>query len=553
MRPAQRTALALGAALLATAAGAASAGAQGVDRPTPTGVAVDIDVIHYDLAITLPDTGREISGVSTMLLRARAEGRRLWVNTLLTVDSVFVNGGRTAVTTGAGGVSVPLGPAADSARVAVFYHGTPSDGLVISRDPQGRWQAFGDNWPDRARHWLAVVDRPGDKATVSWTIDAPTELTVVANGARTDSSRSPGRPWRTVWKWDERHPIATYLMVIAAAPLRVEPVPTTKCIPREEGGCVAQTVYLAKDAKPGLPAAFNEAEGIVAFFSSLIAPFPYEKLAHVQSTTRFGGMENATAIFYADALFRSGQVTPRLIAHETAHQWFGDAVTESEWPHLWLSEGFATYFAELWAERTGGRDTLVAHMRRIRTKLLSNADVIQRPVIDTAETNAMALFNANSYEKGAYVLHMARRLLGDSAFFRGIRGYYAGHRDGNATSDDLRRALEGGSGRDLGWFFNQWLRRPGYPELDTEWSYDPREQRVYLQIAQRARFGNFRLPLVVELVRKNGSILRATVEVPAQPDSRIVVPIDLDAPPARVILDPDASLLAAISAPRTQR
>ena len=147
----------------------------------------------------------------------------------------------------------------------------------------------------------------------------------------------------------------------------------------------------------------------------------------------------------------------------------------------------------------------------------------------------------------------ARRLLGDSVFFRGVRGYYDRHRDGNATTDDLRRALEAASGRELGWFFDQWLRRPGYAELDTRWSYDPREQRVYLEIAQRRRFGNFRLPLVVELVRRNGTTRRATIEVPAQANSRIVVPIDLDAPPARVILDPDADLLAAITPPRRQR
>ena len=541
-----------GAALYALAAGAL--GAQGVDRPTATGVAADIDVIHYDLSLTLPDTGRTINGVSTLLVQARPETRNLSVDILLAVDSVAVNGARSSFTARDGGVIVPLGPAADSARVAVYYHGAPADGLIISRDPEGRWQAFGDNWPNRARHWLAVVDRPGDKATVSWTIDAPTELTVVANGTRTDSTRSAGQPWRTIWRWEERHPIATYLMVLAAAPLRVEPLTSTKCLARQEGGCLEQTLYLAKDAKPGIPAAFREAEGIVAFYSSLVGPFPYEKLAHLQSTTRFGGMENATAIFYADALFRNGTIGSSIVAHETAHQWFGDAVTESEWPHLWLSEGFATYFAELWAERSRGRDTLVAHLRAIRSGLLADSMVFaRRPVIDTAATDLMSLLNSNSYEKGGYVLHMARRLLGDSVFFRGLRGYYAGHRDGNATSDDLRRALEGASGRDLGWFFNQWLRQPGYPELDTHWSYDPREQRVYLQIAQRRRFGNFRLPLVVELVRKNGSILRATVEVPAQQDSRIVVPIDLDAPPARVILDPDADLLAAISPPRKTR
>ena len=397
-------ALGLGTALAAALVAAAMpGGAQGVDRPTPTGIAINVDVIHYDLALTLPDTGRAISGVSTMLLRSRSGGKSVSVDILLMVDSVKLNGATSEFTRRAGGIIVPLGAAADSARVAVFYHGAPADGLIISKDPQGRWQAFGDNWPERARHWLAVVDNPGDKATVTWTIDAPAELTVVANGARTDSSQSAGRPWRTVTKWDERHPIATYLMVIAAAPLRAEPVRSTRCVARQDGGCVAQTVYVSKDAKPDIPAAFDESEGIVAFYSAIVAPFPYEKLAHLQSTTRFGGMENATAIFYGDKLFRSGAITSDLVAHETAHQWFGDAVTESEWPHVWLSEGFATYFAELWAEHSRGRDTLVAHMRAMQARLLTESVVTERPVIDSS-------FKTISKIKAIFILSISRPL-----------------------------------------------------------------------------------------------------------------------------------------------
>src|SRR6478672_10786227 len=392
MRRMRNTVAAPAAVLLALTA--ATLGAQGVDRPTPAGVAADLDVIHYDLGLTLPDSGKMITGVSTMLVQARPETRNLAVDILLTVDSVAVNGARSSFTAREGGVIVPLGPAADSARVAVYYHGAPEDGLIISRDPEGRWQAFGDNWPNRARHWLAVVDRPGDKATVSWTIDAPTELTVVANGARTDSTRSAARPWRTVWRWEERHPIATYLMVLAAAPLRIETLVSANCLPKQEGGCLEQTLYLAKDAKPGIPAAFHEAAAIVAFYSSLVGPFPYEKLAHLQSITRFGGMENATAIFYADALFRNGTIGSPIVAHETAHQWFGDAVTESEWPHLWLSEGFADYFSALWEQHVRGDTAFRRTMGAMRAKILTDPVVASRPVIDTAQTNYLALLNA---------------------------------------------------------------------------------------------------------------------------------------------------------------
>src|SRR5205814_7224157 len=143
---------------------------------------------------------------------------------------------------------------------------------------------------------------------------------------------------------------------------------------------------------------------IVRFYASTVAPFPYEKLAHLQSATRFGGMENATAIFYSDDLFRKeGASNERTIAHEIAHQWFGDAVTEREWPHLWLSEGFATYFAALWNNKAHGDSAFKAGLKDIRDRVLNDTvAVAQRPVIDTIETNLLDLLNRNSHEKGAF-------------------------------------------------------------------------------------------------------------------------------------------------------
>src|SRR2546422_11135134 len=135
-------------------------------------------------------------------------------------------------------------------------------------------------------------------------------------------------------------------------------------------------------------------------------------------------MENATAIFYADQPFRKRTMADGVVAHETAHQWFGDAVTETEWSHLWLSEGFATYFAALWTRKSARDSGFRAEMEEIRRVVLSSRVVAERPVIDTAQQDLMALLNENSYQKGGFVLHMLRTTLGDSAFFRGLHRYY---------------------------------------------------------------------------------------------------------------------------------
>jgi aminopeptidase N len=311
---------------------------------------------------------------------------------------------------------------------------------------------------------------------------------------------------------------------------------------------VKQSVYVLPENRDWMPGPFTAAPGIVALFEQMVGPFPYEKLAHLQSETRFGGMENASAIFYASNLFPSHRMSEGLIAHETAHQWFGDAVTEREWGHLWLSEGFATYFATLWTRASRGDSAWHAELEGIRRQVLADSVVQVRPVLDTAETNYLALLNANSYQKGGYVLAMLHRMLGDSAFFGGLRAYYAGHRDGNALTDDLRRALEKSSGRQLGQFFDQWLRRPGVATPTIGWAYDASAGTVSILVLQDPARA-YALPLTAEVTDSLGASRRLELEVPARARAELTLPGRFAAKPVSIVFDPDDFLLARISRP----
>jgi aminopeptidase N len=452
------------------------------------------------------------------------------------------------------------GDRSDTLRVALEYAGVVTDGLIIRTDSAGRWIAFGDNFPDRAHHWIPSIDHPSDKATVTWSVNAPARLLVVANGALLDekpvvSGQRAGTPPasvapRTLTRWREARPIPVYLMVIAAAPLVRFDLGPTACGLAEDGRCVDQMVYVAPEQRRSLPGDFARAGDIVEFFARLVAPFPYEKLAHVQSSTRFGGMENASNIFYADAPFRRGGTAAGTIAHETAHQWFGDAVTERAWGHLWLSEGFATYFEELWTRHAFGDSAFRRELSDTRTQIIRDAAVASRPVIDTEQTNLMSLLNANSYQKGGWTLHMLRTLVGDSAFFRGVRDYWTSHRHGTALTDDLMVAVERQAGTKLGWFFDQWLRRPGYASLTTGWRYDPAQRRVVIEVTQGDRFLPYRLPLTVALTEADGSVRTVRVDVPAQRASTLTLPLEIRAQPRAVTFDPDVELLAEIKATR---
>jgi aminopeptidase N len=506
-----------------------------------------IDVLDYALTIDLPDTGSFIKGDAMLTVRrvARVDTLVLDLRKLRVQRVTLDDRARRFVRTDST-ILIPL-PRGDTGhfRVRIAYDGSVTDGLIARKDSLGRWTYFGDNWPNRARYWIPSIDHPSDKATVTWTVRVPRGRTVIANGTLIETrTTGKGKRARTMTRWRESKPISPYLMVIGAGPLTKVDLGETACGLGEVRRCVRQSVYVAPEVKKTMPGNFARAGEIVRFFATQVAPFPYEKLAHVQSATRFGGMENATAIFYSDAAFRRGNLGEGLIAHETAHQWFGDAVTEREWPHLWLSEGFATYFAALWTQKAHGDSAFREEMARIRARILEDtSDVPKKPVIDTV-SDLFDLLNRNSYEKGGFVLHMLRAELGDQAFFTGLRDYYVKHKHSTALTEDLQASVEGASGKRLGAFFDQWLRRPGYPEMDVAWS-DSALTSLSIGITQSGRFGLFEFPLRLALIDPDGNVRRVEVGVPAQLVTKVVLPVTGSV--ARVEADPDVQLLARIN------
>jgi aminopeptidase N len=507
-----------------------------------------IDVLDYALVIDLPDTGSFIRGDATLTVKriARVDSLVLDLRKLnvqrVTLDDRTRRYVRTDSTIA---IRLPRGDTGHF-RVRVLYSGRVTDGLIARRDSARRWTYFGDNWPNRARFWFPSVDHPSDKATVTWTVRGPRGRLVIANGTLVETRTSGrGRLARKTTRWRESKPIPPYLMVIGAGPLTKVDLGETACGLAEIRRCVNQSVYVFPEVQKNMPGNFVKAGDIVRFFSQKVGPFPYEKLAHVQSATRYGGMENATAIFYADNLFRHNTLGEGIIAHETAHQWFGDAVTEREWPHVWLSEGFATYFAALWTQEAHGDSAFRAEMSRIRDQILADTTAVAtRAVIDTVTTELLALLNTNSYQKGGFVLHMLRAELGDTLFFSAIRDYYRTHKHSTALTADLQKAFETAAGRSLDTFFNQWLRRPGYPEVEVTWS-DSALTSLSIGVTQTQKFGLFEFPLRMSLVAPNGDVRRVQISVPAQEVTRVLLPVTGSV--EHIDVDPDVQLLARIS------
>ena len=417
--------------------------------------------------------------------------------------------------------------------LTVKYHGAPSDGLYFKRNKFGARTVFADNWPDRARHWFPSVDHPSDKAAVEFFIHAPARYDVVASGELIETVSRPDGTRLTHWR--EFVPIPVYCMVFGAAEFSVVNAGAA-------GGTHVWHYLYPEDRDRGL-ADHGRALRMLDFYAGLVGPYPYGKLALVQSSTRFGGMENSSNIFFDENSYDGTGKLEGTVAHEIAHQWFGDSVTESDWHHLWLSEGFATYFGALFYERADGRDRFVRMMLDNKERYLKDAESVARPVYDPSVKDLFKLLNRNNYQKGAWVLHMLRRVVGDEKFFRGVRDYYRTYRDGNALTEDFRRVMERHHGRPLDWFFRQWIYEPGFPTYDAAWRWDESAKRLTLKVRQTQAGGLFRVPLDVEFRGGDGP-RREVVEVSGREQS---FDFRLERRPQAVALDPDEWVLKTLN------
>jgi aminopeptidase N len=448
------------------------------------------DALHYDIRITLPARGKVLNAeVETRWRLLSSDPLRVELDSALQVSRIGIDGGVVTGWRRTGDViTIPHGhQKGDTVTTVIAYSGAPRDGLII-RDSSGVRTIFADNWPNRAHRWFPSQDYPSDKATVTFRISAPKDYQVIANG---DSTGTLPEQRQFVHSFDMKRPIAVYTMVIGAAHMSRTPM--------GEGGCAVRCVPVEvwtypADSAFAVNGPFRRASRIVDYFTSVIGEFPYTRLTHVQSSTIFGGMENSTAIFYDEKAYRTRRMSESTVAHETAHQWFGDAVTERDWTHLWLSEGFATYFAALWAEHLGGDSAMQATMRTA-ARGIYRSPVTNHPIIDSTP-NLLDLLNTNNYNKGSWVLHSLRGLIGDSSFFRGIREYYRRYRDSTALSTDFEAVMEAASGQDLAWYFRQALTQPGYPRLDIRVTFDSTSHSLGLVVRQTQpdAWGVYRLP-----------------------------------------------------------
>jgi aminopeptidase N len=520
--------------------------------------------LHYDVSLTFDDKLGELARAETRL-NVLVLRDHLTVIDLdfgaLTIDTVTLNGRPARYERAPQGERLNVFLAHPARRgerllLRIAYHGRPADGLVLTEDKDGHPSATGDNWPNRVHHWIPTLDHPSAKATVNFQVTAPARTTVVANG-RLDSRRTNADATQT-WTFSEAAPMPPYCMVVAVGQFaELKPgvmLPT---------GLPPVAYYVPPSEQKFALDGFGAAIPSLTFFNETIAPFPYAKLAHIVGATRFGGMENSGAIIYSRTLFDPRENAPQsprfrvrrglveLVAHETAHQWFGDAVTPATWADLWLSEGFATYYAGLFLERQESPAAFREYMARKAGEYFKYEATRRAPIYDREMEDLNELLNANNYQKGAWVLHMLRAELGDAVFFRGIRAYYRAHLHRTATTEDLRRALERASGRHLREFFARWVYASGHPRYEAAWSWNERATNarggvltIMLKQTQEEKDGaHFPNSMPVEIVTGTGPRRIKLTPTGRDTSQRVY----LKQKPSEVRFDPDATILKELS------
>jgi aminopeptidase N len=509
--------------------------------------------INYNVNIHLNEDLTEVTSakteVSLLILKDNVTAIDFDFGTML-ISAVTLNGEAVPYERADGRLNVKLVSAlARNSRVvvAISYHGKPADGLILGVDKTGKRSAVGDNWPNRVHHWIPSLDHPSAKATVKFVVTAPTRTNVVANG-RLDQILTTSSTTKT-WSFTESVPIPPYCMIIAVGEFAQVLPPQQDITPL--------AYYVPLPEKDIALSGFAPAYPSLKYFSQTVGPYPYEKLALIVGSTRFGGMENSTAIVFSSTLFdprpnaplsrtfkiREGIVS--LVAHEIAHQWFGDSVTQSTWSDLWLSEGFATYFAALFIQHTDGEAAFRNYMANAGRTYLGSARTVGIPLHDTETEDLMGLLNANNYQKGAWVLHMLRAELGDQHFFAGVKRYYEKHKNATANSEDLRTALEKTSGKNLKPFFSSWVYGAGHPKYTFTWTWNRRTRKIRLNLRQRQEQPAFQnnVPITVTTGRgRQVVILKPT-------GKQTIEELRLNGAPTLVELDPENQILREIVDP----
>ncbi|RJP22965.1 MAG: hypothetical protein C4527_21165 [Candidatus Omnitrophota bacterium] len=430
-------------------------------------------------------------------------------------------------------------------EIAIQYAASPAEGMYFTDSkhvyPQNPDQLYTLVEPYWSSRWYPCVDYPNDRMVTEMIVTAPKEFDTLSNGLLVKSIESG--EWRTD-HWKQEIPHVVYLVSLVVGKFDVV---------KDEWRGVPVEYYVEKgrgaDARPSMG---KTPEMIECFSNYYGCPYPYEKYAQV--AVRYfgaGGMEHTTAttlheFAVIDEEARLDHDEDWLIAHELAHQWFGDYVTCKSWGELWLNEGFATYSECIWAEHVGGRDLYLDHLWDDMKSYIGSSRHYTRAIVTNQFDDADEMFDSHSYPKAGCVLHMLRDQLGDVLFRKCLSNYLSRFAPGLVDTDDFMEIIEETTGRPMDRFFEQWIYRPGHPKIQVTHEWLPESKRVKLTVKQTQTRAEgeppFAFPLEVEIDSASESI-RQTFEITKLNETLFLAGEEA---PKSVVIDPFLRVLMEV-------
>jgi aminopeptidase N len=512
-----------------------------------------VDIEHYRIEVRLLMQERRIEARCAITVAAKLEevGRLELDAVELDVRAVTLEGAPLPFRTDGERLAVTFPRklrAGERHTLVVDYAAHPRRGLYFLGPDEGyparRPQVWSQGQDEDSRHWFPCFDAPNAKSTTEVLATVPESLFALSNGTLVDTQHDPARRERTFhWRLDVPH--SCYLVTLAAAELAEV---------KDEWEGVAVRYYVEPGREADARRSLGKTPQMLECFSRRFGVrYPYPSYAQVcVADFIFGGMENTTATTLTDQCLLDDRAAidsdqEALVAHELAHQWFGDLVTCRDWGQGWLNEGFATYSEYVWREWSEGRDA--AHLELLDWRhqyFEEDQKRYRRPVATNVYDEPTDVFDRHLYEKGGLVLHMLRGVLGDVAFERTLAHYLEKHRGGLVETRDLARAVESATGRAVDWFFEQWIEKAGHPELEVAYGWDDERKLARFSVKQTQKVDHetplFRLPLAVRF-RVAGADVTLPLEVR---DAAEVFFFPLAEAPTQAIFDAGRSTLASL-------
>jgi aminopeptidase N len=419
----------------------------------------------------------------------------------------------------------------------------------LDTDPNKPTQIWTQGETEHNSKWFPTFDKPNERMTHEIRLTVEDRYVTLSNGTLTSSMPHNNGTRTDTWVMSKPH--APYLTMLAVGEFAVV---------KEKWNDLELSYYVDPEYRPYAAQIFNHTPEMLTYFSSILDyEYPWDKYAQVICKDYVSGaMENTTAVIFGDFIQKTDRElidddNDYIVAHEMFHHWFGDLVTCESWANLTLQEGFANYSEYLWYEHKYGIDRADAHRQNeLQGYLLSAQNQGMHPLIHYGYGDKEEMFDAHSYNKGGLVLHMLRDFVGDDAFFASLNKYLRDNEYTAVEVDELRIAFEDVTGMDLQWFFDQWYLSKGHPILDVNYTYDPSERTLTVDVDQIQdpveNLPIYRLEVDFAIYDQSGNRTFYPLTVNQRVQGFIIEDID---EPATMVFDGDDSQLAIINETKT--